>query len=79
MLQQIWIILLKFSISPFGHKLQSIISLNQDAEKLGIEKGIEKGKIETGQELLKEGIDPVIIAKATKLPLEKIKALQKKK
>lgn len=45
------------------------------AERL-IEEGELKGKLETAQNMLIEGADPVFVAKVTKLKLDVIKALQ---
>lgn len=42
----------------------------------GIEKGIEKGKIEIAQKMLDEGSNPAFIMKVTGLSLDKIMALQ---
>ncbi|MCP5048817.1 MAG: hypothetical protein GY940_16720 [bacterium] len=41
----------------------------------GIEKGMEKGKLETAKELIKRGVDIVIIAESTGIPIEEIKKL----
>lgn len=49
------------------------------AEKIGIEKGIEKKALEDAQAMLHEGCDPAFIAKITQLTIEQIKALQTKK
>jgi predicted transposase/invertase (TIGR01784 family) len=50
------------------------------AERFGMEKGREEGrdeaKVEDARAMLHEGFDPVLIAKITKLPIEKIKQLQ---
>ena len=43
----------------------------------GMEKGMEKAKIETAIEMLKLGAELVFVQKATKLPTEKVKELQK--
>ena len=58
-----------------GEKIMSL------AEKIRLEgelKGELKGKIETAQNMILEGSDPVFIMKVTKLPLNKIKELQAK-
>ena len=53
----------------------------QKGVEKGIEKGIEKGKIEgkieTAIRMLKLGAELAFVQKATELPLEKIKELQK--
>ena len=49
------------------------------ADKLiekGEKRGIEKGKLETAKELLKESIDKKIISKAIGLSLEEIKKIE---
>ena len=64
-------LLMKNKVSPkMGDKIMSL------AEIL-IEEGIENNKLETARDMLIEGCDPVFVAKITKLPLDKIKALQK--
>lgn len=40
--------------------------------------GIKQGKIDAATEFLKEGVDPKIIAKCVKLPLEQVLELQQK-
>lgn len=47
------------------------------AERIGIEKGIEKTTIEIAQRLLAENTPLVLIAKVTGLSVQKIKELQK--
>ena len=49
-----------------------------EVEKRGIEKGMEKGKIETAKNMIKEGLDVVLIAKCTGLDIELIKKLMNK-
>ena len=49
-----------------------------EVEKRGIERGIEKGKIETAKNMIKEGLDVVLIAKCTGLDIELIKKLMNK-
>lgn len=46
------------------------------AERIGLEKGIEKEKIIVAQRLLAEGVELVFIAKITDLPLWRIKEIQ---
>ena len=60
----------EYVIPKMGDKIMSL------AEIL-IEEGIENNKLETARDMLIEGCDPVFVAKITKLPLDKIKALQK--
>lgn len=43
------------------------------------EEGRTEGRIDTAKSLLAEGMEPAFVAKVTKLSLDKIKALQKKK
>ena len=51
------------------------------AEQIGFEKGELKGKLdgkfEVAKEMLSEGCDPAFISKITKLPIEKIREIQK--
>ena len=54
-----------------------ILSLAEILIEEGMEKGIEKNKLETARDMLIKGCDPVFVAKITKFPLDKIKALQK--
>ena len=49
-----------------------------EGERKGILEGILEGKLETAREMLNAGSDLAFIAKVTRLPLEKIKALKNK-
>ena len=46
-------------------------------EKKGIEKGIEKGKLQDAEKMLKEGLSVELIARVTGLSADKIRSLQK--
>jgi predicted transposase/invertase (TIGR01784 family) len=47
----------------------------REIEQRGIEKGIEKGKLEVARNLLANGVSPDVIAKSAGLPLDQIKSL----
>jgi predicted transposase/invertase (TIGR01784 family) len=46
-----------------------------EIEQQGIEKGIEKGKLEVARRLLSRGVEMDIIAESTEMPLDQIQAL----
>lgn len=58
------------------------MSIEKTAREDGFEEGLEEGRkataITIAQAMLNENIDPKIIARTTKLPLEQIKSLKKK-
>jgi recombination-promoting nuclease RpnB len=60
-------------------KLEGEIKGKLEGELKGKLEGKLEEKIETAQILLAEGIDPAFVAKATRLPIDQVKALQKKK
>ena len=55
----------------------TLAQLFEQEEKKGIEKGIEKGKIELVKRMLKANIDMSQILEVSELSLEKIRELQK--
>ena len=54
-----------------------IMGLAEKIEQKGIQKGIEKGKMDTAKSMLDLGADIEFIQKATKLSFEQIKSLKK--
>ncbi len=60
-----------------GGMMRLLNEIEERGEKKGIEKGIEKGKIETAIEILKDGAEIAFVQKYTKLPIKKVKDLQK--
>lgn len=55
-----------------------VMTIAEQLKAEGREEGIEKGKLEVAKRLLEEGVELGFIVKVTKLPLAKIKELQKK-
>ena len=51
---------------------------NRAAREEGIKEGVEKGKLLTAKNMLKDGLSLEIISRATELPIEKIIELQTK-
>ncbi len=58
-------------------KMGGMMKMINEIERKGIEKGMEKGKIETAIEMLRDGAEIAFVQKYTKLPMEKIKELEK--
>jgi predicted transposase/invertase (TIGR01784 family) len=52
-----------------------ILTYSEEARLEGIEKGIEKGKLEVARNMFASGISSDIIVKTTGLPLDQIKGL----
>lgn len=59
-----------------GKELDLMCNLSGYVEQKGIEKGIEKSRLETARNLLKLGMDPELIAQVTSLPVQRIRELQ---
>lgn len=51
---------------------------NPEVEKVGIKKGIEKGKIEDAENFLKLGVSEEIVSQGTGIPIEKVREIKKK-
>ncbi|GAA3402661.1 Rpn family recombination-promoting nuclease/putative transposase [Paenibacillus hodogayensis] len=57
------------------HARIELNSMLADKEQQGIEKGIEKGKVEVALEMLRDGLELEVVARFTKLPIEELRRL----
>ena len=52
------------------------MTLAQRFEEIGVQKGIEQGKIDVARKMLSEGMDIATAAKLTDLPVDKVKQIK---
>ncbi|SMB88896.1 conserved hypothetical protein (putative transposase or invertase) [Desulfonispora thiosulfatigenes DSM 11270] len=63
-------------VQELGGKGERIMTILQEREQKGIEKGIQQGIIEMTKNLIRDGVDIELIIKASKLSREKIEDIR---